>query len=197
MSFSGIFICATCKPLAVAKISRGDAIGTAWRKGKLLVVGREGSLPIRCFRCNSGDDVTKIKRRLYWHPPLVYVLIVAPLLFILVGLFTRRTQVVHVPICGEHKKRRMRQQLYAGGLAIIGLGISIAAAFTATAPSANSQGITVAMVGLGMLLVLVAIIWGVVASRMVYPSRITRTHAFLGGAGSDFLAQLPTWVESL
>jgi hypothetical protein len=42
-----------------------------------------------------------------------------------------------------------------------------------------------------------AIIYGLVASRLVAPTRITKDYVWLKGVHPDFLAELPPWQYNL
>jgi hypothetical protein len=50
-----------------------------------------------------------------------------------------------------------------------------------------------ALIIIGPFVLLAGAIYGVVAARMVAPTRITDDHLWLKGVHADFLAELPVW----
>jgi hypothetical protein len=46
---------------------------------------------------------------------------------------------------------------------------------------------------LGFLLLLTALVFGIIATRVTYPSKIDDRFVWLKGVNSDYLNQLPQW----
>src|SRR5579872_5285818 len=92
--------------LAGAAVAATDAGGT-WRDGAVLVLSREASLPPRCVRCNEPADEPTKSRKVYWHSPWLYLLILFNLIiYAIVAAIVRKKAVVAPGLCSAHKKRR-------------------------------------------------------------------------------------------
>lgn len=119
MEFPGFFVCPECKPVAVAKLARGEMIGTIWRKGKSLVMRRDAVFPDRCVYCNDSANGYRLKRTYYWHHPALYLLILTPfaplILYIIVALFARKSVTMAIPLCRRHHRRLVLRRLIALG----------------------------------------------------------------------------------
>ncbi|HET6409860.1 MAG TPA: hypothetical protein VFG14_18365, partial [Chthoniobacteraceae bacterium] len=130
MPFSGFYVCAACKPRAVAKIARGEPVGWIWRDRMRLVTLRNGLFPDRCVRCNEPALGVGVKRNFYWHHPAFYLLLLIPpfslLLYVLVAVIVRKRSKSFVPLCEVHKWRRLRVLLICAGVFVAGvLGIVV------------------------------------------------------------------------
>lgn len=188
MSFSGFYVCAQCKPMAVAKLARGEAIGEMWRKKKLLVMRKTALFPDRCVRCNEPAEGTRVKRTFYWHHPALYLMIILPglLIYVIVAMIVRKRVIMQVPLCPSHRDRRRKGMFGALILFVLSVVLIVVAI--------NSQ--SGAIGGIGGAAMLASMIWGVVASRLLYPHRIDETHVFLQGTGSAFREVLPEWPNA-
>jgi hypothetical protein len=57
-----------------------------WREGSTLVMSKDALLPDRCVKCNAFTT-GRLKRKLSWHPPAYYLLlIVAWLVYLIVSM---------------------------------------------------------------------------------------------------------------
>jgi hypothetical protein len=188
MPFSGFFVCPSCKPLAVSKISRGDPVGTIWREGGRLVMLRNGPFPERCVRCNEPAVGRGVKRTYYWHHPAIYLtLFIFPVVYLLVALIARKDSKVHVPLCAQHRKRRLIGILTCVGIFIGGFALCMGAMFAL-------KGGVALTVGLGSVAVMLgSVIAGAIISPILRPFRMDDIYAFFKGAGSPFLEKLPPW----
>src|SRR5882762_3300178 len=67
-------------------------IGGIWRDSSTLVMTKDASLPDRCVKCNAPANGLRLKRRLAWHSPVLYLLIVLAVLIyvILAGILSKR-----------------------------------------------------------------------------------------------------------
>jgi uncharacterized membrane protein len=213
MVFSGFFICGVCKPLAVAKIARGEPVGCIWRDGKKVVIPRNSPLPDRCVFCNQPANGYRVNRTYRWqHPailsPLLLLLFLpftekalnnAPVALVLAAaiavavvvavvvisfIFSRWSKTA-IPLCPRHRKRRV---------------ISIAAALSgvAVAIAIFSSGISKLspLFVFALILAPASLMALIIANRLIAPTRITRTHVFLNGASEAFLAELPRWPKN-
>ena len=125
-----------------------------------------------------------LKRRLSWHHPAIYlIIIVALLVYLIVALFLRKNAVVEVGLCEKHLARRRQGVLVIWLLLLVGLAGFIMAMVAADA--------TYLLAGLGFFLA--AIVYGLIAVRVVVPSKIDDKFVWLKGVNRDYLDQLPQW----
>jgi hypothetical protein len=193
MAFNGFYCCPQCKPSVVEKISRGEPVGTLWRHGNKLVALVNTPLLDRCVKCNASSEGYRLRRKLLWHHPAIYLLIFTPFVGILgyaiVAMIVRKRSKTHVGLCPAHRSKRINWLLgswIAFFAAIAGLIVSGVNVDSKVAPAG--------MIASGVV-VLASIITLVVVSRTVLPTRITRTHVFLKGVHPDYLDSLPVWSE--
>lgn len=170
--------------LAGATVTPADSTG-AWRDGAILVLTPEATLPGRCIRCNEPSEEPTKNRRIYWHSPWLYLLILANILiYAVVALIVRKKAVVAPGLCSEHKKRRrigiaISWALLIAGFALMFMGI----------PMAKGA----AVLG-GLLLILVALLVSVSVSRIVRAKRIDAQYVRLKGCGPAFLDSMPPFA---
>ncbi len=157
-----------------------DSRDGIWCSGKLIVMGRNATLPNRCVRCAAPAEA-RIRTRLAWHSPWLYLLLVAPLLYILVALVVRQTARVEIPLCGRHRRRRSRARWIAFGILVTCLPAGYAAGVWDQA----WLGWTAA------LLLVVGLVAIVLAARLLAPKRIDRDRLWLANASPEFLDLLP------
>ncbi|WP_341676718.1 hypothetical protein [Niveibacterium sp. SC-1] len=158
--------------------------GGVWRKGKLLVAPRDGTLPPRCIKCNAPASPKYKRQRLYWHKWGWYLLVLLNLfIYALVALFVRERTSVRLGLCKRHWQWRRGTQ---AGIVLMLLA-SLVLALTAESGSEGSAGV-LALCG-GLASVLVAIF----GLRLLRPKRIDAQTMQLHGCGTDFLASLPEY----
>src|SRR6188474_2361972 len=122
--FADFRVCAQCKPIAVRKLESGQPIGTLFQKGRLLIAMRGAALPNRCVKCNCDVGEARLRRKLYWHPPGWYLLL---LVYVLVSLAVRKRAEMFVGLCERHRRRRLfailgSWSLMIGGIACVVTG---------------------------------------------------------------------------
>lgn len=154
-----------------------------WREGDVLVLLKAGALPDRCIVCNDPAAGFRLKQKLFWHPPLVYVLLVSPLIYVLVALIVRQSAVVHVGLCSRHRARRRN------GILIGWLGSALSVAGCSAAIAADTPA---AMLG-ALAVFLLAVIVGIVMSQVVRARKIDTRCAWLR-VGPPFLASIAPTV---
>jgi len=166
--------------------SGGPGYGV-WRDGNRLVMAKDGELPYVCIKTNKPAD-TWLHRRLYWHEPWIYVLVLAGVLvYAIVALCVRQTADIEVPLC--HERIIRRRWIIAGAWLSAGLGmVLIVAGLANIQPGSNAGGIAFLV---GLFTLLAGPIAGAIMARTVVPIRITRDHVWLKGVHPDFLAALP------
>lgn len=164
--------------------------GACWREGRALVMRLDGELPHRCIRCNAPVTRMRKARKLYWHHPGFYLLLLFNILiYAIVALIARRTAKVSWGLCQAHARQRLIQIAVAwgmllGGIALIGVGLAN--------EDGNAPGL--AMLGAfgGGALVLAAVVLSIVVSRgQLRAARIDTERVTLKGAHRSFLDSLP------
>jgi len=181
------WVCQQCKPLFLQRMMEGVAPvggrGNLWREGRRLVARSDTPLPDRCVCCNAPANGYRLKRQLYWHPPAYFLLIVISILiYVIVALIIRKRAVLHVGLCEQHRAKRKRVILFSWLSVFLGL-IMIFVGF------GTHGGISL----LGLLVLLGAAIYGVIAARIVAPTKIEKELVWLKGPGTEFLDTLPLW----
>src|SRR5207237_4145923 len=88
-------------------------------EGGMIVMPKEATLPPLCIRCGLRSD-SRVSVRFYWHHPAVYAAFLVNLIvYAIVAAIVRKTALINVPLCDEHKKARTFWTL-------IGLGVMLA-----------------------------------------------------------------------
>jgi hypothetical protein len=155
-----------------------------WRDGSVLVMRREAELPDRCVKCNEPADLPKLKRKLTWHHPALYLIIfVALLVYAIIAMVIRQTATVEIGLCELHRARRKQNIL----ITIAALLLSV----TAFAVSINMLDGMYALAGLALLLG--GTIYGIVTIRVITPSKIDRSFVWIRGISAEYLSLLPQW----
>jgi len=185
IQYSGLWICAACKPLFFQRLKEGGRSGGAWRDGKLLVASKGAVLPDRCVKCNTPARGVKLTRKLYWHPPAYYALICGGvLLYAIVALIVRRSTVLDLGICPEHKAKRKRGFAITWSLVALALILFVVAAV-------SDEGAIAAIAG---VVFLIALIFGVIAAQFVTPRKMEPDGlVWLKGVHTGYLQELPAY----
>lgn len=160
--------------------------GTAgvWREGAKLVMSKDASLPDRCVKCNV-PTVGKLKRKLSWHHPAIYLIIlVALLIYFIVAMVLRKSATVELGLCDEHREKRRRNIMITWVLVILGFaGVVLSIAM--------NDG---TYFGFGALALFAALIFGLVTLRVVTPVKIDDRFVWLRGVNKEYLDELPQWA---
>jgi hypothetical protein len=146
-------------------------------------MSRDAELPPRCVKCNVPTHL-RLKRKLTWHHPLIYILVfIALLIYLIVAMIIRKAATVEIGLCHEHLAKRQRDLWITIGLLIAGLlGLALAIAY--------SDG-TYLLVG--FLALIASLIYGIVAVRVVAPAKIDDQFVWLSGVNKHYLNELPQW----
>ena len=186
ISYGGFWVCAACKPLFFQRIKEGvkPAGVLVWRSKKDLVVSHGAEMPDRCVRCNAPAQGRRLKRRLYWHHPAIYLLILCSLLiYIIVALVVRKRAEVEIGLCQQHLVKRKRDIALSWALAILGVALIV-----------GSISFENGWAGLaGGIVLLGALIYAAVATPIVSAKRIDKDHLWMRGACREFLESFPEW----
>jgi hypothetical protein len=164
-----------------------------YRKGKQLVMHKEASLPARCVKSNQPVEGRRLKRKLVWFHPLIYLSLAAGLLILLIlVLVLQKKATIYIGLSQEWWRKR-RRALWIGWVSgLLGLAIVAGSIVIVADPHCRTPWVGWGIL-LGFVMTLGGGIYGSAASRMVTPARITDTHVWLKGVHPDFLADLPPW----
>ena len=155
------------------------SVGTIHREGNAVVVPAQGaSLPPRCVRCNQPAS-KRLLRRLYWHHPALYLLILVGIcVYLIPALIVRKKAIVEVGLCQQHANRRLVGILLGWLGFLVSLGV-----FVATVDSYPTVG------GVFMLAMIALPIVGLLMARVVVATRIDNHQAWLK-TGRPFLESI-------
>jgi hypothetical protein len=160
--------------------------GAVWREGRTLVALRDAVLPDRCVRCGEPGDGEPIRRRLYWHHPAIYLLLLFWVIpYIVVALAVRRTSTLTMSVCARHRRIRRRALWAAWAL----LGAAIVDAVAAIALGSAALGVLVPV------LVLAALVAGIGGRSLLLGGRIDERIVRAHGAGRGFLRGVADWSD--
>jgi hypothetical protein len=157
----------------------GGSESGVYRDGMFLVIPVQGaSLPMRCVKCNAPAH-TRLKRKLYWHPPGYFLLIFASaIIYVIVAMIVRRRAHFELGLCDRHALRR-RTGILLGWL---GAGACVMGVFAIGALHLKSPLVPLVL-GLGLV---ACPIIGLVLARVVSAQRIDKQRAWLK-VGRPFL----------
>jgi hypothetical protein len=172
-----------------------DPVSTAglWRCGRQLVMRRDAVLPDRCIKTNQPVHGRRLKRNLAWHEPWVFALILAGLLiYIIVAVILTKRATVYIGLSDEWFAKRRRAIIIGWSAVAAGIGLFIFGISRLGPPGTNDPA--GALIVAGLMTFFVGAIYGLVAARMITPSRIDDHCIWIRGAGPEFLRQLPEWT---
>ena len=139
-------------------------------------------LPDNCVKCNAPANGLRVRKKLAWHHPLLYLLIFgAALFYVILAAALSKRATVEFPLCGNHKSQRKTFLII--GLALLTLGLILP--ILGFANEYTEIGI------FGLLLFFIAVFWLVFASRVVGVKKIDDRHAWLTGINREFLNHFP------
>jgi hypothetical protein len=175
-------------PYATPIAHQGQGI---WREGSKLVVTKQVELPDACVKCNAPADGWVLRKTLYWHSPLFYLLIVFPglLIYAIVALVVRQKAVVAAGLCPAHRARRHRTIFVAWLVALLGIA-ALFAGFGLTGDRDTELLGGLCVFG-GLLMIIAGGAYGVIWGSVLSPTKMQGNYAWLKGAGNDFLANFP------
>ncbi len=164
------------------------AIGGIWRDKSTLVMTKDASLPDRCVKCNAPANGLRLKRRLAWHYPVLYLVIFfAVLIYVILAAILSKRATVYLGLCNQHLQRRRKQKAIGWLLLTIGVVVPILAI-------AYDYPV---LALLGFATLIFAAVWLIFVSRVVAVRKIDDHLVWLNGINSDYLAQLPAWQNQV
>lgn len=152
-----------------------------WRNRSLLVMTKEALLPGRCVKCNAYTD-ERLKRKLTWHHPALYLLIfISILIYVIVAMVVRKTATVNVGFCPEHLAARKKNIAITWALALLSIASFVMGGVL--------EDVTFIFASLPLLLA--TAIYGIVTLRVVVPTKIDDHYVWLKGVNADYLQEFP------
>jgi hypothetical protein len=155
-----------------------------WRDQSKLVMSKDATLPQWCIKCNAPTNGLVLKRKLNWHHPAIYlILLVALLIYLIVAMVLRKSATVEIGLCEKHLAKRRQGLWITYILFFLGVGgfvLAIAA-----------EDVTYLLVG--VVLLLASVIFALAAVRVVVPAKIDDRFVWLKGVNEEYLNRLPQW----
>ena len=163
--------------------------GGLWRKGSLLVMHKGGALPPRCVKSNTPTK-RSLKRKLTWHHPAVFIALLFNLLiYVILAIVLSKRATIHIGLSDAWFAKRRRAMLIAWTIVLTSIGM-----FAAAIAASDRYETAAPLVAIASPLVFIAgAIYGLLAARMVAPTRITDDYVWLKGVCPQFLEPLPEW----
>jgi hypothetical protein len=193
-------------PLNCEDVAQATVVAETWqpnewvfRKGNQMVMHKLAKLPDRCVKSNRPAGGLRLCRKLSWHYPLVYLAlffgIAGLLIYVILAIVLSKRATIHVGLSEEWFRKRRRTILIGWLLVLFGIAALVASIVVIcnsyVVPAWAGWGIP-----LGLVMFLGGAIYGLIASRMVAPARMTDEYIWLKGVHPDFLADLPLWPHS-
>lgn len=160
--------------------------GGVWRTGDLLVLQKGAMLPDRCLVCNAPAAV-QWPKKLYWHHPGIYVLILVNLLvYAIAALIVRKKADLVLPLCVEHDQKRRKS---VSNSWLVGLGGLLLMLGSCTQIE-SSESTFAAMLLIGLTALIVGLVIAM-KGNPVLPKKIDDYYVWLKKVHSSYLASLP------
>jgi len=186
ITIDGQTVCSGCKPVVLQRLREGlHTSNQIARNGRHLVAAKGARLPDRCLKCNA-PSTHSFRKLLRWHSSWVYILVLVNLLiFVIVALCVQKKAEFEFKLCDRHWAVRRRDRTITVLTLIFGVTFFIGGIIAVD----NSPWVLI--VGVGMLLF--AGLYGIIRAPTVTPVKITEAHAFIKGAGEEYLEEFPNW----
>jgi hypothetical protein len=142
--------------------------------------------PDHCVKCDAPANGFRLKKKLSWHHPALFLLLLlATILYLVLAMIFRKQATVYLALCEEHYRRR--QKLLAAGWIMFAIGlIAPVVGFSTECP-----GIAL----LGILLLFISIIWLAIVARIVTVKKIDDQFVWLTGLNDSYLTRFPSLPE--
>jgi hypothetical protein len=162
-----------------------------YRDGKNLVVTRGAEVPPICIRCGQAATGGFLRKKLYWHEPWLYILLLPGVIwYIIAALIVRKRMDLAIPLCAQHRMRVQWLRL-AAILMMIGSSIFVIVSFLVPA-----DYLIYPMLAFFVILLAGFITW-LIAAQFLRPRFIDASVGVFSGAGEQFLSQLQLKPQSL
>ena len=178
-------------PMAETTLAASESWQGLWRDKRDLVMHKDAKLPNVCVKTGVQTTHAGVVRKLSWHSPwLALAILINLIVFVILALVLSKRATIEIPLSDEARARRKSNLMFCwlAGLA------SLAAMFGCIFLLVNSQDVHPVFVGgifVGLISMIVAVMIGQGVSRILRPTRITKTHIWLRGVHSNILDDLP------
>jgi peptidoglycan/LPS O-acetylase OafA/YrhL len=161
-----------------------------WRERSLLVMDKTATLPVdRCIVCHEPATGRPLRRKLSWHSPWWYLLVLFNLVvYAIAAMIVRRKVDLRVGLCDLHRTRRRRSIALAWTLIVVAFFLL---GYVALNPVTDAP--MAALMALALLSLLVGGLVAVYGPRVVTAKQIDDRYAWIGGVSSKLLDTLPDW----
>ena len=169
--------------------------GGIWRNDKLLVMQRDAELPGRCIYCNQKAELSKKRRFLYlniWVQATVILLfvvfnILAMIPILIIILIFRKSAKIRVPLCPEHRKKRLSITLAILAALLVSVGFGFL--------SVKSTGYPEFYLLLSVGIFAMAFVLAVIRGQLLKAKKIDAKMMVFKGAKQPFLDSLPEYAN--
>lgn len=158
--------------------------GGVWQDAGAVVMRTDAVLPDRCVRCGEPSVSSRLAVRVSRYRPVNFLVLLVPMVADFVHLPLRKSAVVEMGLCRDHRSRRARA--IAGGV-VLAMAALLA---LAQAALAEKGGLWMAA-ALGLLLF--AAVWVLEGTRLPRATRIDGEFVWLRDVHPAVLATLPVW----
>jgi len=165
----------------------------AWRNGYRLILRSGASLPHACIKCAQPTTGRGLRKTYFSQPAGYFRFLPFPFSFVvlLVSLIMGQRMTLEIPLCPQHRRRRMIALIFTslfggGGLVAIALGLN--SSISQNAADADNAA-TIILIGIGLMII--GGLCFVCAGRLLSPKQINAETATFTGAGARFLQLLP------
>lgn len=162
------------------------APGSLRRVGSVLIANHGAQFPPYCVKC--GQPAQKwVNKNFSWHNPLLYILLISPVIYIIVALIVSKRMRLQVPLCSSHYTTR-RTWLTLGWIMLAGF---IPVPIMISALGNGSDDVVGVAVLIGFAMFIGSLVCLVVGNALLRTSEITDTEATFRGLSSAFLQYVP------
>lgn len=171
----------------VAEVAHSQGV---WRDGPLLVMEKTANLPDICVKTNTPTK-NKLKRKMYWHHPAVYLAVLFNLIiYAILAMVLRKQAVIYIGLSDARMLRRKRAIWVAWITGLLGVASFFGGVVAISGPGGNGSPLIV-LVLLGLVMILASLIAGMLMSRIVRPQKIDDHYVWLRGVHPEYLARFP------
>ena len=185
-----VTVCPGCRDIVLQRMMAGGPIGraSAFRWGRRLVFFPTADLGDSCLKCGGPAQGERLTKKLYWHNPALYLLILFPglLIYAIVAMIVQKRVTVSMPLCAMHRTQRRNRTIVAWGAFLAGIGCFFAAGAT------SSMVGTFVLLGLGLVIASLVLAM-MVSNSPLRPVHISDQRVEATGASPVYLGTLPEW----
>src|SRR5262249_36730086 len=147
-----------------------------------------------CVKGNHGAN-QMVKRTLQWHHPAIALALLLGLLpYIILAVVMTKRATIHVGMCQGCMSRRNKAIAIAWILGLVSVAMFIGGLVLASDNSRDTMAAIGGFSVLGAVLLFIGtLIYAIVGTVLVKPSRISDRFVWLKGVHPDVLARFPEW----